>query len=78
LHSAVYTISHVFFWGGEEGSTKVCQNLLKVSPKVLPTFWQNFISSKFKLKKNTNRVGVIFSDLIEYDNKVMPFLVVTT
>jgi len=41
------------FWGGEggeEGATKLSQNLTKVSPK----FWQNFMSLKFKKNHNTN------------------------
>jgi len=48
LHSAVYTISHVFFWGGGGDKTpkiwrkfhrKFCQNFVKIS-------WaQNFIKT---------------------------------
>jgi len=47
----------MFFWGGggsgEEGATKLSQNLPKVSTKVSPKFWQNFISSKFQKNHNT-------------------------
>jgi len=47
--------SHVFLGGGsgEKGATKLSQNLPKVSLKVSPKFWQNFMSSKFKKKHTT-------------------------
>jgi len=52
----IYNFLHVFFGGegGEEGATKLSQNLLKVSPKVSPKFWQNFMSSKFQKNHNTS------------------------
>jgi len=46
----------MFFWegeGGEWGATKLSQNLPNVSLKVSPTFWQNFMSSKFQKNHNT-------------------------
>jgi len=51
---SIYNFSHVFLWGvgGEEGATKLSQNL----PKVPPKGWQNFMSSKFEKNHNTTYI----------------------
>jgi len=38
----------------EEGETKLSKNVPKVLLKVLPKFWQNFMSSKFQKNHNTS------------------------
>jgi len=46
----------MFFWEGgwKGGGDETFSKFVKVSPKVLPKFWQNFMSSKFQKKKNTS------------------------
>jgi len=73
LHSAVYKISHVYFFLGEEGPN-FSEILQKVSPKVSPKSLAKFHELKISTKPQHYCCGLKWNTRWEYNADIMTFL----